>query len=128
MDDEEGMISNVRELMAGVDRERVWIMTIGAMGLIFAIVFGATMVTFRVLYPAGLVERADLRPIALVSTWLFGVCSVISITSGVKVLSFIRKWHKSYSNLKAAQKELEKKYFEKKEKKEEIPSAHPVAD
>jgi len=109
MDDEEGMISNVRELMAGVDRERLWIMTIGVMGIIFAIVFGATMVTWEVLRSAGLV--ADFRPIALVSTWLFGVCSVISIISGVKVLSFIRIWHKSYSNLKAAEKELEKKYF-----------------
>ena len=106
------MISNVRDLMAGVDRERVWIMTIGAMGIIFAIVFAATMITFEVLRPAGLVERASLRPIAMVSTWLFGICSVISVIAGVKVLTFIRRWHKSYSNLKTAQKELEKKYFD----------------
>ena len=108
---EKGVFSNVRELIAGVDRERVWIMTIGLMGIILFIVFATTMLTFRVLLPAGLVGREALRPIFQISIWLSGICSVISIIAGVKVLSFIRTWHKSYSNLKVAEKELEKKYF-----------------
>jgi hypothetical protein len=110
-EEEEGVISKVRELMAGVDRERVWIMIIGAMGIILFIVFAGTMLAFAVLLPEGLVGREALRPIAQASVWLFGICSVVSIIAGVKVLYFIRTWHKSYSNLKAAEKELEKKYF-----------------
>ncbi|MGA8905210.1 MAG: hypothetical protein WB661_09410 [Candidatus Bathyarchaeia archaeon] len=109
--EEEGMISNLRELMAGVDRERVWIITIGLMGIILFIVFATTMLTFRVLLPEGLVGRESLRSIFQTSIWLSGICSVISIIAGVKVLFFIRTWHKSYSNLKAAEEVLEKKYF-----------------
>jgi uncharacterized membrane protein len=109
--EEEGVISNVRELMAGVDRERIWIMTIGLMGIILFIVFAITTFTFRVLLPAGLVGREALRPIFQTSIWISGICSVISIIAGVKVLVFIRTWHKSYSNLRIAEKELEKKYF-----------------
>jgi hypothetical protein len=47
------------------------------------------------------------------STWIFGICSVISIIAGIKVLFFIRTWHTNYSNLKAAEKQLEKKYFKR---------------
>jgi len=111
MSKEEGMVSNVRELMAGVHRERAWIMTIGLMGIIFSIIFAATMFTFDVLRPAGLVQPQALRPIAQASVWLLGICSLISIIAGIKVLTFIRTWSKSYSNLKAEEKELEKKYF-----------------
>ena len=113
MDEEEGkvMISNVRALMAGVDRERVWIMTIGVMGIILFIVFAGTMLTFSVLRPEGLVGREVLRPIFQASIWLSGICSVISVIAGVKVLFFIRTWHRSYSNLRAAEKKLEKDYF-----------------
>jgi hypothetical protein len=110
-EEEEGVISNVRELMAGVDRERVWIMTIGAMGIILFIVFAGTMFTFRVLLAEGLVGREALRPIFQASIWVSGICSVISVIAGVKVLLFIRTWHRSYSNLRIAEKELEKKYF-----------------
>jgi len=108
---EEGVISNIRELIAGVERERLWVMIIGVMGVTFSIVFAATMFFFDVLYPAGLLERVALRMIAQFSTWIFGICSVISIVAGLKVLSFIRSWQKSYLKLKAAEKELEKRYF-----------------
>lgn len=117
MDDEsmseekESMISNLRELIAGVDRERIWIITIGLMGFVFSIVFATITIFFDILRPAGLVERETLRPIVQVAEWIFAVCSVISVVAGVKVLNFIRTWHKNYSNLKAAEKELEKKYF-----------------
>ena len=111
MGEEEGMISNIRELMAGVDRERVWIMTIGLMGIILFIVFAATTLTFRVLLPEGLVGREVLRPMFQTSLWVSGICSVISVIAGLKVLFFIRTWHRSYSSLKAAERELEKKYF-----------------
>lgn len=108
---EEGVISNIRELVAGVERERVWIMTIGVMGIVFSIVFAATMFFLEVIRPAGLLGRGALRAIAQVSMWLLGISSVISIVAGVKVLNFARTWQKSYSNLKAAEKELEKRYF-----------------
>ncbi len=86
-------------------------MIIGVIGIIFSVVFAATMFTFDVLRPVGLVGSAIVRPIAQASMWLFAVCSVISIISGVKVLVFILAWHKRYTNLKVAEKELEKKYF-----------------
>lgn len=117
MDDErmgeekEKMISTVRELIVGVDRERVWIMTIGLMGIIFSIVFVTMTIFFDILRPAGIIERETLRPIIQVSELIFGICSVISIIAGVKVLTFIRAWHRNYSGLKAAEKELEKKYL-----------------
>jgi len=111
MGEEEGMISNIRDLMGGVDRERLWIMIIGVMGIIFSIIFAATMFTFRVLLPAGLIGRDALRPIFQTTMWLSGICSVISIIAGVKVLSFIRTWHKSYLHLRVAEQDLEKKYF-----------------
>ena len=38
MDEKEGVISNIRDLMAGVDRERLWIVTIGVMGIIFSLI------------------------------------------------------------------------------------------
>ena len=113
---DEGLISNIRELLAGVDRERIWIIIIGLLGIIFCIVFAATMLLLDVLRPAGIFVRgpneAAVLQIAEVSTWLFGICSVISVIAGVKVLIFIRTWHKSYSNLKAAEKQLEKTYFD----------------
>jgi hypothetical protein len=106
---EEGVLSNTRELIAGVERARIWITIIGLMGILFSIVFATTMISVAILRPEGLFHI--LRRVVQVSTWLFGICSVISIIAGVKVLSFIRTWHKSYSNLKLAGKELEKKYF-----------------
>ena len=111
-DEREGMISNVRQLIVGVDRERMWIMTIGLMGITFSIVFATVMFFLDVLRPAGLVGRENIRPIVEVAQWLFGICSVISIVAGIKVLNFIRTWHRNYSNLKAAEKELEKKYLD----------------
>ena len=110
-EEKEKMISTVRELIAGVDRERIWIMTIGLMGIIFAMVFSTMMFIFDVLRPAGVVERASLKPIVHLSELIFGICSVISVIAGVKVLIFIRSWHRNYSSLKAAEKQLEKQYF-----------------
>jgi hypothetical protein len=69
------------------------------------------------LRPAGLVEKETLRPIVQLAEWLFGICSVISTVAGVKVLHFIISWQKRYSHLKAAEKELEKKYFESSPRK-----------
>jgi hypothetical protein len=109
--EKEKMISTVRELIAGVDRERIWIMTIGLMGIIFSVVFAMVTIVFHVLRPAGVVESEDLRPIVQVSELIFGICSVISIIAGVKVLNFIRSWHRNYSNLKAAEEQLKKTYF-----------------
>ena len=108
---QEGMISNLRELLAGIDQERAWIMTIGLMGIVFAVVFATTMIFWLVLNPVGLIGLESLRLIFRASTWIFGICSVISIVAGIKVLSFIRTWHKNYSNLQAAEKELEKQYL-----------------
>jgi uncharacterized protein YpmB len=112
-EEREGMISNVRQLIVGVDRERMWIMTIGLMGIVFAVVFATTMIFWLVLNPVGLVGLESLRLIFRASTWIFGICSVISIIAGIKVLFFIRTWHTNYSNLKAAEKQLEKKYFKR---------------
>lgn len=108
---EEGLISVARELIAGVDREKRWIMTIGLMGIIFSIIFATTMFAFDVLRPAGLLERGTIRSIFEISTLLFGICSVISTVAGIKVLYFLRTWQKRYMHLKGAEKELEKKYF-----------------
>ena len=112
---DEGVISNLRDLMTRVDRQRIWIMTIGVMGIILALIFATSMFTFRVLLPAGLVGRKDLRAIFETSVWLSGACSVISVIAGAKVLFFIQGWHKSYLSLKTAENELEKKYFGSKE-------------
>ena len=109
--EKEKVISTVRELIAGVDRERIWIMTIGLMGIIFSVVFATITIVFDVLRPAGVVEREALRPIVQLTELIFGVCSAISIIAGVKVLNFIRLWHRNYSNLKAAEEQLEKTYF-----------------
>jgi hypothetical protein len=109
--EKEKMISTVRELIGGVDRERIWIMTIGLMGIIFSVVFATITIVFDVLRPAGVVEREALRPIVQLTELIFGVCSVISIIAGVKVLNFIRLWHRNYSSLKAAEEQLEKTYF-----------------
>jgi hypothetical protein len=121
MDDESmsknSIIANVRDLIDGVNRERIWIITIGLMGIIFSIVFATTMFFLNVLRPAGLVEKETLRPIVQLAEWLFGICSVISTVAGVKVLHFIISWQKRYSHLKAAEKELEKKYFESSPRK-----------
>jgi len=108
----EKMISTVRELIAGVDRERIWIMTIGLMGIVFSAVFATVTIIFDVLRPAGVVETGTLRPIVQLSELIFGICSVISVIAGIKVLNFIRSWHRNYSNLKAAEKQLEKTYFD----------------
>ncbi|HXY83541.1 MAG TPA: hypothetical protein VEH56_07440 [Candidatus Saccharimonadales bacterium] len=108
---EEGLISVARELIAGVDREKRWIMTIGLMGIIFSIIFAATMFAFDVLRPAGLLERGAMRSIWEISSLLFGICSVISTVAGIKVLYFLRSWQERYLHLKGAEKELEKKYF-----------------
>jgi hypothetical protein len=105
------MISTVRELIAGVDRERIWIMTIGLMGIAFSVIFATIMTFIDILRPAGFVTTETLRPIVQLTQWIFGICSVISIIAGVKVLHFIRSWHRNYSNLKAAEKQLEKQYF-----------------
>jgi len=110
-EEREGMISNVRQLIVGVDRERMWIMTIGLMGIVFSVVFATTMIFWLVLNPVGLIGLESLRLIFRASTWIFGICSVISIVAGIKVLNFIRTWHKNYSNLQAAEKELEKQYL-----------------
>jgi flagellar basal body-associated protein FliL len=111
----EGVISTIRELLAGVNRESIWIIIIGLLGIIFCAVFAATMLLLNLLRPGGIFTRgpneAAVLQIAEVSTWLFGICSVVSVIAGVKVLIFIRSWRKSYSNLKAAEKALEKKYF-----------------
>jgi uncharacterized protein YpmB len=112
-EEREGMISNVRQLIVGVDRERMWIMTIGLMGIVFAVVFATTMIFWLVLNPVGLIGLESLRLIFRASTWIFGICSVISIVAGIKVLSFIRTWHKNYSNLQAAEKELEREYLDR---------------
>lgn len=112
-EEREGMISNVRQLIVGVDRERMWIMTIGLMGITFSIVFATTMIFWLVLNPVGVVTLESLRLIFRASTWIFGICSVISIVAGIKVLNFIRTWHKNYSNLKVAEKELESKYLDR---------------
>jgi uncharacterized protein YpmB len=112
-EEREGMISNVRQLIVGVDRERMWIMTIGLMGIVFAVVFATTMIFWLVLNPVGIVGLESLRLIFRASTWIFGICSVISIVAGIKVLSFIRTWHKNYSNLQAAEKELEREYLDR---------------
>ena len=109
--EKEKMISTVRELIAGVDRERIWIMTIGLMGIVFSVVFATMTFIFDVLRPAGVVERASLRPIVQLSELIFGICSIISVIAGVKVLTFIRSWQRNYSSLKAAEKQLEKQYF-----------------
>ncbi len=109
---EERMISNVRELVAGVERERIWITTIGLMGVIFSVVFITVMAFLDILRPAGFVTTETVRPIVQASIWIFAVCSVVSVIAGVKVLSFIRSWHGNYSNLKAAERELEKRYFD----------------
>jgi len=114
-EEKERMISNVRELIAGVDRERKWIMTIGIMGIAFSIVFATTMISWRILNPMGLVQTDALRLIFMISTWIFGVFSVISVIAGFKVLSFIRSWHRNYSGLKAAEHQLEKQYFDQKD-------------
>jgi hypothetical protein len=108
---EEGIISNLRELIAGIDRQRIWIMAIGLMGILFAAVFTTIMILLDVLRPAGLVTTTTVRPIIEASIWIFSLCSIISVIAGVKVLNFIRSWHKNYSNLKAAQKEFERKHF-----------------
>ena len=110
-EEKEKMISTVRELIAGVDRERKWIMTIGIMGIAFSVVFAIIMTFIDVLRPAGFVTTETLRPIVQLTQLIFGICSVISIIAGVKVLSFIRSWHRNYSGLKVAEKELEKQYF-----------------
>lgn len=112
-EEKEKMISTVRELIAGVDRERMWIMTIGIMGVAFSVVFATTMISWRILSPAGLVQLDSLKLIFMISTWIFGIFSVISIIAGIKVLSFIRSWHRNYSSLKAAEKQLEKQYFKR---------------
>jgi hypothetical protein len=83
------------------------------MGIVFAVVFATTMIFWLVLNPVGLVGLESLRLIFRASTWIFGICSVISIIAGIKVLFFIRTWHTNYSNLKAAEKQLEKKYFKR---------------
>jgi choline-glycine betaine transporter len=106
---EEGVLSNTRELIDRVERARIWITIIGLMGIVFSIVFATTTISVAILRPEGLLSI--LRRIIQVSTWLFGICSVISIIAGIKVLSFIRTWHKSYSNLNTAKEELDKKYF-----------------
>ena len=58
-----------------------------------------------------MIGREALRPIFQTSMWFSGICSVISVIAGVKVLFFIRTWHKSYLHLRVAEQELEKKYF-----------------
>ena len=108
---EDGLISNARELIAGVNQEKKWIMTIGLMGIILSAIFAMTLLAFDVLRPAGLLGIGTLRPIFEVSRFLFGICSVISTVAGVKVLLFFRTWQRRYSNLKTAEKELEKRYF-----------------
>jgi len=112
-EEREGTISNIRQLIVGVDRERIWIMTIGLMGIIFSIVFATTMIFWLVLNPVGIIGLESLRFIFRASTWIFGICSVISIVAGIKVLHFIRTWHKNYSNLQAAEEELERKYLKR---------------
>jgi hypothetical protein len=112
----ESVISTIRELLAGVNRESIWIIIIGLLGIIFCTVFAATILLLDLLRPGGIFTRgpneAAVLRIAEVSTWLFGICSVVSVIAGVKVLIFIRSWRKSYSNLKAAEKALEKKYLD----------------
>jgi hypothetical protein len=108
---EELMLSNLRELIGGVDREGKWIITIGIMGIAFSVVFATTMASWIVLNPLGLLETESLRLIFRTATWIFGVFSVISVIAGIQVLNFIRSWRRNYSNLKAAEKQLEKKYF-----------------
>src|SRR5208283_7891 len=114
---EDGLISNARELIAGVNEEKKWIMTIGLMGIIFSAIFAMTLFAFDVLRPAGLVDIGTLRPIFEISRLLFGICSVISTVAGVKVLLFFRTWQRRYSNLKTAEKELELRYFGNTENK-----------
>lgn len=114
-DHKQGIISSFRELLAGVDRESVWIMAIGLLGVIFCVLFAANMLLLNLLRPAGMFVRgpneATVLQIAEVSTWLFGICSVFSAIAGAKVLIFIRGWRKNYSKLKADEEQLEKKYF-----------------
>ena len=114
---EEGLISNARELIAGVNQEKKWIITIGLMGIIFSAIFGMTLFAFDVLRPAGLLGVGTLRPIFEVSRFLFGICSVISTVAGVRVLLFFRTWQRRYANLKSAERELEKRYFGNADKK-----------
>jgi len=114
-DRKQGVISSFRELLAGVDRERIWIMTIGLLGILFCILFAANVLLLKLLRPGGMFVRgpneATVLPIAEVFTWLFGICSVVSVIAGVKVLIFIRAWRKNYSKLKADEQQLEKEYL-----------------
>jgi membrane protein implicated in regulation of membrane protease activity len=109
---EDGLISNTRELIAGVNREKKWILTIGIMGILFALIFAVTMIAWRVLRPAGIIGLPELRTTFLISEILFTICSIISVIAGVRVLMFFRTWQERYSKLKAAEQELEKRYFQ----------------
>ena len=112
---EEKVLSNFRDLITRVDQERMWIMTIGVMGILFSVVFAWTILVLYTLRPAGLFTRGPnettVIQIAQLAIWIFSICSVISIIASIKVLKSIRAWHKIYLNLKAADKELEKRYF-----------------
>jgi hypothetical protein len=108
---ENTVISTVRELMAGVDQERIWIITIGIMGLVFSAVFATITFFLDILRPTGLAGTQTFMSIVYVSETVFAACSIISVAAAIRVLSFIRNWHKRYLNLQAGQKELEKKYF-----------------
>jgi hypothetical protein len=98
-----------------LDRESKWIIMIGLLGIVFCVVFAANILLLNLLRPGGMFVRgpneATVLQIVEASTWIFGVCSALSVIAGIKVLIFIRSWRNSYSNVKAAEKELEKKYF-----------------
>ena len=112
---EETVLSNFRDLITRVDQERLWIMTIGVMGILFSVMFTGTILVLYALRPAGLFtpgpNEETVILISQVSIGIFGICSVISIIASIKVLKSIITWHKIYLNLKAADKELEKRYF-----------------
>jgi hypothetical protein len=55
------IIANVRDLIDGVNRERIWIITIGLMGIIFSIVFATTMFFLNVFTPRGVSGEGDLK-------------------------------------------------------------------
>ena len=108
---EDGIIANTRELIAGVNREKKYILTIGLMGILFAILFVITMFMFRVLLPAGIIQWSEMRTTFQISETLSAIFSIISVVAGVRVLLFFRDWQERYSKLKVAEKELQKRYF-----------------
>jgi hypothetical protein len=93
----------------------MWIMTIGVMGLLFSVVFAGTLLIIYWLRPAGLFtagpnEQAVIQ-VSQLAIWTYSICSVIAIIASIKVLKAVRTWHKIYLNLRAADKELERRYF-----------------